>query len=112
MNIKYRILVTALALPLLWSPMAHSANNSDLSVVYTPKLFYPNAARLAKQEGLVVILGQVNAQGKVTQAHIKTSSGHADLDQAALKQVQKTRFKPLPQGQDSADFEQPIQFTL
>lgn len=112
MNIQNGILANFLSLSLLFSPVAHSATQSDLSVIYTPKLSYPHAARLAKQEGLVVISGQVNAQGKVIQAHIKTSSGHIALDQAALKQVQKTRFKHLPQGQDNADFEQPIQFTL
>lgn len=112
MNIKNKMLTASLIWPLLLSPVAHSATDKDLSVIDAPKLSYPQAAKLAKQEGMVVISGQINAQGKVTQAQIKTSSGHVALDQAALKQVQKTRFKHLPQGQDSADFEQPIEFAL
>lgn len=55
---------------------------------------YPASARNASVEGLVKIKMLITYEGKVTEASIVQSSGHAEMDANALEAVYKWRFSP------------------
>lgn len=55
---------------------------------------YPEEARKLKEEGLVMIHLEVDAEGKVTSVILAQSSGFPQLDEAALKTLQSWKFKP------------------
>jgi periplasmic protein TonB len=55
---------------------------------------YPEAARRFKEEGVVMLHTEVDAQGKVTSVSVAHSCGFSDLDESALEAVKTWRFKP------------------
>ncbi|MGH7739784.1 MAG: energy transducer TonB [bacterium] len=55
---------------------------------------YPEQARRLKEEGLVRLAVEVDAQGNVTSVSVSKSSGFSDLDEAALDTVKNWEFKP------------------
>jgi protein TonB len=55
---------------------------------------YPAASVRAQEEGATGIEVCVDARGRVTSASLAQSSGHARLDEAALKWVRGARFTP------------------
>jgi protein TonB len=63
-----------------------------------PHPYYPNIARKRNAQGTVVILALVNESGKVEQARVETSSGHALLDEAAITAVKSWEFEPGRRG--------------
>ena len=75
---------------------------------------YPLEAKKAGQEGVVLLLTQVNAQGMAEQVVVKAGSGFPLLDEAALKAVERWKFKPAKVGSMavSSQVEIPIRFQL
>jgi len=59
---------------------------------------YPPLARRRQLEGTVVLEVLVSAEGKVSGLAVHESSGHALLDEAALKAVKGWRFEPGRRG--------------
>ena len=59
---------------------------------------YPESARRAKQEGVVVLSVIINTEGRPDDISIQTSSGFAPLDQSAVTAVHKWRFRPAELG--------------
>ncbi len=55
---------------------------------------YPMSARRAQQQGVSTLDVCVDARGRVSSATLASSSGHATLDNAALKWVRNARFTP------------------
>ncbi len=55
---------------------------------------YPISAIRAQEQGDTTLALCVNAAGRVTDSKILNSSGHASLDDAALKWMAHARFKP------------------
>lgn len=55
---------------------------------------YPPLARLRGYQGVVVMLVEVLADGRVGEVRIKRSVGHDILDRAALEAVRTWRFEP------------------
>ncbi len=55
---------------------------------------YPLGARIRGEEGVVTIKVSVNVLGQVENIILVESCGFSTLDQAALKAVQSSRFKP------------------
>ena len=55
---------------------------------------YPRSARRNHHEGSVVVRFEVTEDGSVRSAEVAHSSGHRDLDAAALEAVLKARFLP------------------
>ena len=66
------------------------------------------------EQGKVLLHVFVNAAGNPEKVEIRTSSGHARLDQAAREAVQRWKFVPARQGDEpvSAWVLVPISFVL
>jgi protein TonB len=65
--------------------------------VRTPAPEYPEEARWEKRTGLATLGFRVEADGSVAEVRMLHSSGHADLDAAALESLRHWRFT-LPAG--------------
>ena len=59
--------------------------------------FYPDAAQRLHEQGTTTVSFTVTADGEVTDPTIAKSSGHDDLDQAALPCVMTWKYKPAIQ---------------
>ena len=75
---------------------------------------YPRQSKRLGEEGTVVIRVLITAEGRAEKAEIRTSSGHARLDDTALTTVKAWRFVPgkrngLP---EAMWFNVPIRFVL
>ena len=75
---------------------------------------YPRIALANGEEGTVVLRVLVTQEGTAGAVEVKTSSGHALLDESARKTVQTWRFKPATvDGKPVAEWYQvPIPFKL
>lgn len=75
---------------------------------------YPSLSRRYEEQGTVVLRVFVRADGTAGQVEVKSSSGHALLDESAKSAVQDWRFQPATSdGKAVADwFLIPIPFTL
>lgn len=62
--------------------------------VYAPKPEYPEEARSAEMEGMVVIEVLVNTDGYVARARVAESSGYKVLDKAAKEAARDWEFTP------------------
>jgi len=61
-------------------------------LIQQTKPVYPALARTARVEGIVVLEGTISEQGKVEDVHVV--SGHPMLVDAAIKAVQKWKYRP------------------
>lgn len=59
---------------------------------------YPILSRRRGEQGKVLLLVQVSAQGMAERVEIHESSGHTRLDSAALEAVKRWRFVPARRG--------------
>lgn len=59
---------------------------------------YPLNARRDQRQGEVGLLYRVTKDGRVTEVQVEKSSGHSDLDDAALKSISKFKFVPGQEG--------------
>jgi protein TonB len=59
---------------------------------------YPDSARRRGIEGTVIVKAYVTEQGRVKEVQVEQSTGHADLDQAAVEAVGRWRFDPARRG--------------
>ena len=75
---------------------------------------YPEQARRAGHEGLVMLNARVGADGRAQEVAVRASSGFPLLDEAALKAVQRWKFKPARIGSVPVDsrVEIPVRFEL
>lgn len=55
---------------------------------------YPSTMSQKKITGKVIIACVIDASGKITTSSVRQSSGHRELDQAALSAVTRWKFKP------------------
>lgn len=101
--------------PAAAKPVASGAQNAKPGYLRNPHPTYPEAARQAGLEGVVLLRVSVSAAGAVTSVRVERSSGHTALDQKALTTVrERWKFKPaLWQGQRVAsEIAIPIRFSL
>ncbi len=78
--------------------------HAKLDFASCAKPMYPAEAIKAKREGTVSFDFEVGADGTLMGSKVATSSGHADLDEAALTALNKCKFKPASQdGQPVAE---------
>ncbi|MEZ5301678.1 MAG: TonB family protein [Verrucomicrobiales bacterium] len=82
--------------------------------IYSPKPNYPATARRRDEQGTAILLVSVNADGKVSAATLRQSSGFDSLDSAALAAVKRWKFKPAHRGGEpmSSQVAVPIAFSL
>lgn len=79
-----------------------------------PKPDYPRLSQTLGEKGRVLLEVYILSNGDVGDIRIKSSSGFARLDQAALKAVRQWRYIPAIKGNKPIDFwyVQPIDFVL
>ncbi len=66
--------------------------DEEIKPIYFESISYPLTARLKHEQGSVVVLGRLDADGKVISAD--AISGPRDLIQDAVSNAKKWRFKP------------------
>ena len=109
---------TAPARPAADSQPAHDEPfveaRSDVATLNNPKPPYPLAARRRGLEGRVLLVVHVRADGSCARVQLKRSSGHAQLDDAALSTVRRWRFLPAQRAGVAIDswVEVPVSFRL
>ncbi|MGR6805909.1 energy transducer TonB [Sphaerotilus natans] len=67
---------------------------TDSDWVRVPEIEYPLASRRLKEEGTVIVRALIDTRGTPKQVALQRSSGHARLDQAALRAAMGARVKP------------------
>lgn len=99
--------------PLAPTSPAASASPQPIDDACPPPVF-PKIARLRSWSGTVYLSIDVSASGAVTAVRIDTSSGHAILDEAAMKAVKTWRFTPAVRGgvATCVTVRKPIEFSL
>ena len=88
--------------------------SSDADYLNNPQPAYPRMSRRMGEQGTVLVRVFISAEGRAEKAEIRTSSGHARLDESALDTVQRWRYLPgkragVPEGMW---FNVPIRFVL
>ena len=61
---------------------------------------YPKGARQRGEQGDVILEIRVNAEGTVDDVKVATSSGFAELDEAAIRAARGAKFSPARSGHD------------
>ncbi|MDB6153088.1 MAG: periplasmic protein TonB [Chthoniobacteraceae bacterium] len=92
-----------------------SGDNAKPGYLRNPHPAYPEAARRAKQEGVVKLRVRLNADGSVGSVSLGSGSGFPLLDERALSVVRaEWRFKPARIGGSpvASEFIVPIRFSL
>jgi protein TonB len=87
---------------------------SDAAGLNNKPPMYPKMSRKLKEQGRVILLLLVKADGTVAEVRIQRSSGFGRLDQAALHAVKRWTFIPAKQQGKAIDYwyEMPLNFTL
>ncbi len=103
--------------PVAAEPMAAPklvAPRFDAAYLSNPPPAYPPLSRRLGEEGKVVLRVFVEPDGQPAQVELRTSSGHARLDEAALGAVRRWRFVPARRGEAAvaAWVLVPLNFTL
>lgn len=95
-------------------PVAVTQARFDADYLQNPAPEYPAMSRRFREEGQVLLLVEVTAQGEVAQVQIKQGSGFPRLDDAALATVRNWRFVPAHRGEEpiGASVVVPIVFRL
>lgn len=73
----------------------------DANYLHNPAPAYPRAARVAGQQGQVMLKVLVSEQGAAVNVQVESSSGVARLDEAALDAVRQWRFVPAKRGAEA-----------
>ena len=89
-----------------------SSRRPELLMLVPP--VYPKEAQKKGLEGTVDLRVLVTEQGTVDKVEVTTSSGHSDMDRAAVDAAKRTRFRPaIRNGERVAMWiNYPIQFAL
>ncbi len=79
-----------------------------------PSPVYPVAATRRAAQGVVVVALSIDSNGRVAAATLHRSSGHADLDAAAMTAARRWKFQPARRGQRAVGITvlKPFRFVL
>jgi TonB family protein len=81
------------------TPEAWAAYKYNAAALVAKAVRYPNAACADKLEGSVHVQFTASSDGRITSRRIRTSSGHAILDQEALQTIDRVKaVPPFPRG--------------
>lgn len=88
--------------------------SSDADYLNNPPPTYPRMSRRMGEQGTVLLRVFISAEGRAEQAEIRTSSGHARLDEAALETARRWRYVPGKRAgvAEAMWFNVPIRFVL
>lgn len=88
--------------------------NLPIASDHVVKPRYPDSARRERREGKVRLRIEVLASGRVGEVAVSLSSGHADLDRAAIDALRRSRFRPAMRNGAAVDgvLEQEVVFNL
>ena len=75
--------------------------HADANYLNNPKPIYPRIAQLRHWQGTVILRVHVTPDGHSSEVIVYRSSGHDELDDAAVEAVEKWRFVPGRQGDTS-----------
>jgi protein TonB len=91
-----------------------TAPTAGADYLHNPEPEYPDLAQERGWEGKVLLKVHVQPDGKPSSVSIAKSSGHKELDDAALKAVNKWSFVPAKRGDTPVDgwVTVPISFNL
>jgi protein TonB len=86
----------------------------DADYLENPAPSYPQLSRRTREEGRVILRVLVNPRGSAEDVQVRTSSGHARLDESARDTVRRWKFVPAKRGAEpvSAWVLIPISFRL
>ena len=86
----------------------------EADYLHNPPPTYPRMSRRLGEQGTVVLRVRISAQGLPEQVALRTSSGFARLDQAALDAVPRWRFVPGQRNgvAEAMWFNVPVRFVL
>ncbi len=97
MNPRFIAISTSIVTILIFSLMIPGCASKRLRVPKVKsdiQLDYPLAAQLERMEGEVMLAVFVNKKGEVEQVELLKSSGHAELDEAALEFTKTLQYNP------------------
>ena len=96
------------------SPAAVVLPSSDADYLNNPAPVYPRMSRRMGEQGTVLVRVLISADGRAEQAEIRTSSGYARLDEAALDTVKRWRYVPGKRAgtAEAMWFNVPVRFVL
>lgn len=80
------------------APAPVVAPSFNAAYLQNPPPAYPLMSRRRGEKGTVMLRVYVSAQGEAESVQVRTSSGYASLDTAALEAVRRWRFVPARQG--------------
>jgi protein TonB len=88
--------------------------SADADYLKNPPPGYPRISRRMGEQGTVIVRVFISTQGLPEKAEVRTSSGFARLDQAALEAVQRWRFVPGRRNgtPEAMWFNIPVRFVL
>ena len=88
--------------------------SADADYLKNPPPGYPRISRRNGEQGTVIVRVFISTQGPPEKAEVRTSSGFARLDQAALEAVQRWRFVPGRRSgtPEAMWFNIPVRFVL
>ena len=91
-----------------------SGPSSDAGFFSNPKPPYPAVSRRMAEEGTVLLLVHILADGRVDEVKLKRSSGFPRLDDSAMKTVRHWRYVPAKRNGKPIPYwyAQPIRFSL
>lgn len=94
------------------APVAPPSYNADY--LHNPAPAYPALSRRLGEEGRVLVRVYVSVEGQAERVELRSTSGHARLDEVAVETVRKWKFVPAKQGDKpvSAWVLVPISFSL
>ncbi len=72
-----------------------TVNASQVGVLTPASPIYPTRSKRAGDQGAVMVKVLVDTSGRPSQVVLQTSSGHPELDEAALSGVRAARFRPF-----------------
>ena len=72
--------------------------NFSADYLENPAPPFPSASRRAGEQGRVLLRVLVNVRGTADEVQVRTSSGHARLDESARDTVRRWRFVPARRG--------------
>lgn len=93
---------------------SYQSPSFNAAYLNNPTPNYPSISRRLGEEGLVLLLVLVTADGATDSVALQTGSGSTRLDEAALEAVKKWRFTPAKRGDQaiSASVVVPVRFSL